>query len=220
MNYQRLYQYRFSGVDQDSRQAVWKVIATDIFRRMGEPEVVLDPAAGRCEFMNAIPARERWVVDSTDYGRAFRGEGIKAVISDIMEAELPSEHFEGVFVSNFLEHLSSPDHVYSFLTRMRSVLSDDGVIAILGPNFPYCVSEYFDCADHVLPLSHVSVAEHLYAAGFQVGEVIPRFLPFSFRGALPPSPTLTRLYLRLPMVWRVLGKQFLILARPEPSSLN
>ncbi len=217
MDYERLYTHRFAGVDQDARQTVWNVIAPDIYRRMGKPGVVLDPAAGRCEFMNAIPARERWIVDNTDYGQSFRAEGIKAVISDIMEADLPPKYFDGIFVSNFLEHLSSPEHVYFFLTRMLSVLQTNGVIAVLGPNFPYCVSEYFDCADHILPLSHVSVEEHLYAAGFHVDSAIARYLPFSFRGRLPASPALTKLYLHFPLAWKLLGKQFLILARPESS---
>ena len=57
----------------------------------------------------------------------------------------------------------------------------------------------------------MAVAEHLYAAGFEVTTVVPRFLPYSFRGVLPPSPRLTRIYLRVPALWRVLGKQFLVL---------
>jgi hypothetical protein len=57
------------------------------------------------------------------------------------------------------------------------------------------------------------MAEHLYAAGFDITTVIPRFLPYSFRGLLPPSPALTSAYLRTPALWRLLGKQFLLLAR-------
>jgi hypothetical protein len=57
----------------------------------------------------------------------------------------------------------------------------------------------------------VAVAEHLYAAGFEVTAVTPRFLPYSFRGLLPPSPLATRIYLRTPALWRVLGEQFLVL---------
>jgi hypothetical protein len=58
------------------------------------------------------------------------------------------------------------------------------------------------------------VQELLFAAGYEVTEVVPRFLPFSFRSRLPASRSLTRLYLRLPVLWRLQGKQFLILARP------
>ncbi len=64
-----------------------------------------------------------------------------------------------------------------------------------------------------MTLTHVSMAEHLYAAGFDITTVIPRFLPYSFRGLLPPSPSLTSAYLRTPAMWRLLGKQFFLLAR-------
>jgi hypothetical protein len=86
-----------------------------------------------------------------------------------------------------------------------------GTLAVLGPNFRYCKDTYFDCADHTLALTHVAVAEHLYAAGFEVTDVVPRFLPYSFRSPLPPSPRLTRIYLRVPALWRVFGRQFLVL---------
>jgi hypothetical protein len=88
-----------------------------------------------------------------------------------------------------------------------------GRIAVIGPNFRYCVREYFDCADHTVILTRVAVAGHLHAAGFEVTSVSSRFLPYSFRGLLPPSPVLTRIYLRAPPSWPLLGKQFLVLAR-------
>jgi hypothetical protein len=214
IDYQRLYRYRFQDVDQPKRQAVWKEISADIFDRMGRPSVVLDPSAGRCEFLNSLTCAERWSVDQVD-NAAFRDPGIKSVTSSIFEAELPPSYFDGVFVSNFLEHLSSQEEIASFLALMRASLKDHGHIAILGPNFKYCSRDYFDCADHVLALTHVAVEEHLYAAGFAIRSTLPRYLPFSFRGALPPSPTLTRAYLRTPLSWNVLGKQFLVIASKE-----
>jgi hypothetical protein len=86
-----------------------------------------------------------------------------------------------------------------------------GKIAIMGPNFKYSSKDYFDYADHILPLSHYAVAEHLYAAGYSIEKVIAKFIPFSFGGVLPPSPFLTRMYLKMPFTWPILGKQFLII---------
>jgi hypothetical protein len=210
MNYERLYHYRFRGVDQEKRQAVWSEIAAYVYRRMGAPSRVLDPAAGRCEFINAIPADERWVVDTVDYGE-FRDSGVKAIFGDVLDVELPAGHFDGVFVSNFLEHLTSQDAIAVVLGKLCASMRRGGTIAVVGPNFRYCAAEYFDCADHTVALTHVSVAEHLHAAGFEVTAVISRFLPYSFRGVLPASRLLTRAYLRFPVLWRVLGKQFLVL---------
>jgi SAM-dependent methyltransferase len=130
-----------------------------------------------------------------------------------MDADLPDDYFDGVFVSNFLEHLPDQNAVADVLARLHDAMQPGGRIAIMGPNFKYCAREYFDCADHTVILSHVAVAGHLYAAGLEVTAVCPRFLPYSFRGLLPPSPRLTRTYLRTPALWRLLGKQFLIFAR-------
>jgi hypothetical protein len=96
---------------------------------------------------------------------------------------------------------------------MRELLTVGGRIAVLGPNFRYCSREYFDCADHTLALTHVSVEEHLYAAGFEIETVDARFLPYSFRSRLPTGRVGVRAYLRFPPAWRLLGKQFLVIGR-------
>jgi hypothetical protein len=213
VNFQRLYEYRFRGIDQGTRAAVWREIAPYVHRMMGSPDVVLDPAAGRCEFINAVPARERWAVDQTDYAERDADPGVTTVVADILEAELPTRHFSGVWVSNFLEHLLTQEQTAEFLGRMHTAMAPGGRIAIMGPNFRYCAKEYFDCADHTLVYTHTAIAEHLYAAGFEPERIVPRFLPYSFRGRLPATPLTTRLYLQAPSVWRLLGKQFLVIGR-------
>ena len=215
MNYERMYEYRFRDVDQASRQAVWQEIARYLHGRMGAPRCVLDPAAGRGEFITAVPAAERWGVDLVRQCD-LESAGVKMIIADIMDADLPQDYFDGVFLSNFLEHLPDQNAVAAVLCKLYSAMEPGGRIAVVGPNFRYCARTYFDCADHTVVLSHVAVAEHLYAAGFEVTSVSPRFLPYSFRGLLPPSPLLTRMYLHTPLAWRLLGKQFLVLGRKPP----
>jgi SAM-dependent methyltransferase len=184
-----------------------------VHRRLGSPDRVLDPAAGRCEFLNAISAAERWGVDLVDYEESWAAPEVKMVYGDAMDVDLPTGYFGGIWVSNFLEHLPDQEGVAAFLERMRDRLAPGGRIAIMGPNFRYCAKEYFDCADHTVILTHVGVEEHLYAAGFDLESVSPRFLPYSFRGRLPASAALTRRYLATPVAWRLLGKQFLAIAR-------
>jgi len=214
LDYARLYEFRFRDVEQRQRQAVWNEIAPFVWRRMGSPRRVLDPAGGLGEFVNAVPADERWLVDVVDFEGRATSPNVRVVIGNVFDVELPPHYFDGVFASNLLEHFRSPEEVAAFLRRMRDVLAPNGVLALMGPNFKYCARDYFDCADHLLALTHVSVQEHLFAAGYKVDEVVPRFLPFSFRSRLPSSPALTRLYLRIPALWRLQGKQFLVLARP------
>jgi hypothetical protein len=216
MNYERLYEYRFRDVDQASRAAVWGEIATYIHVQLGRPEVVLDPAAGRGEFINAVPAKERWALDRVAYNEGTYRPTVRVVIADALEAELPAAHFDGIFVSNFLEHLPTQESVAMFLERMYAATAPGGRIAIMGPNFRYCADNYFDMADHTLIFTHLAIEEHLYAAGFDPVRVEARFLPYSFTGHLPPSRRLIRQYLRLPLAWRVLGKQFLLIGRRSP----
>jgi hypothetical protein len=213
VNFQRLYEYRFRDVDQRARAAVWQEIAAFVHEQLGRPARVLDPAAGRGEFINAVPAVERWAVDQVAYAEGTYDKGVHSVVSDIFEADLPAGHFQGIFVSNFLEHLPTQEATATFLERMHAATASGGRIAIMGPNFRYCAKEYFDMADHTLIYTHRAIAEHLYAAGFEPERVEPRFLPYSFTGRLPPSPTLTRRYLRTPTAWRVIGKQFLVIGR-------
>jgi SAM-dependent methyltransferase len=213
LNFQRLYEYRFRDVDQGSRAAVWAEIGPFIHNYLGRPQKVLDPAAGRCEFLNSVPAAERWGVDLVEYAERFAEPAVKMLVGDALELDLPEGYFDAIWVSNFLEHLHSQEEVADFLERMLVRLAPGGRIAIMGPNFRYCAKQYFDMADHTVILTHAGVAEHLYAAGYDVASVVAQFLPYSFTGRLPPSPALTRRYLQTPLAWRLLGKQFLVVGR-------
>ena len=212
MNYQRLYEYRFRDVAQRRRDDVWLEVAPFVHRLLNSPNRVLDPAAGRCEFINVVPASERWAVDAVAYEEGVARPGTRLIVSEIMDADLPREYFDGVFVSNFLEHLLSQEAVADFLEKMRTHMTPGGRIAVMGPNFRYCSREYFDFADHTVILTEQSVQEHLYAAGFEIRNCYPQFLPYTFTGRLPSHPALARAYLRMPLAWRMFGKQFLVVA--------
>ena len=216
MNYQRLYSYRFRNVNQDVRAAVWQAIAPFLYDQIGQPARVLDPAAGRGEFINSVPAPERWAVDQVAYEQGTYEPEVRLIVSDIFKADLPEQHFGGIFVSNFLEHLTTQESVAKFLEKMYALTEPGGTIAVIGPNFRYAARQYFDMADHSVVLTHRSLAEHLYAAGYEPSRVVPRFLPYSFTGLLPASESLAKLYLRSPWTWPLMGKQFLAIAgRPR-----
>jgi hypothetical protein len=217
LDYKRLYEYRFRNVDQTRRDRVWSTISPVIYEWLGRPERLLDPAAGRCEFLNAVPAGERWGIDAVKYDEALPDQGVRLLVSDVMRADLPNSYFDGIFVSNFLEHLRDPDEVAAFLDKMRDCISPGGRIAVMGPNFRYCAREYFDFADHRVILTEESTAEHLHAAGFEIKQVCARFLPYSFGGRLPTHPALVRAYLRARLIWLLLGKQFLVIAERPPA---
>lgn len=215
MNHERLYRYRFRNVDQEARAAVWGVVAPYIHELLDRPARVLDPAAGRGEFLNAVPAQERWAYDLVEYPEGVLDPAIRATVCDIFDADIPEAYFDAIWVSNFLEHMHSQDAVADFLEKMRGHLAPGGRIAVMGPNFRYAKNQYFDMADHTVALTHRAVAEHLYAAGFEPTVILDRFLPYSFTGRTPASAGLTRAYLRVPLAWKVLGKQFLVIAKRD-----
>src|SRR3954452_23388311 len=186
MNYERLYSFRFRDIDQEGRQAVWSEIAPHLHGLMGGPQKVLDPAAGRGEFIGAVPAKETWAVDQVSYKEAAYKPDTKVIVAPIMEAELPGGHFDGVYISNFLEHLYDQEAIASFLEKMHGAMEQGGRIAIMGPNYRYCSDEYWDCADHYVALTHVAIEEHLYAAGFDPVQVVPRYLPYSSAASCRP----------------------------------
>ena len=214
MNYERIYEYRFSSVDPQKKNLIWNEISIFISKTLGKPQKVLDVAAGRCEFINAISAEEKWAVDMNEvFIKQFANPDVKIVIGDALHVDLPNNYFNAVFVSNFLEHLHSQEEVADLLGRIYKSVVPGGYVAVMGPNFKYTYRSYFDFADHTVILSERGVAEHLYGAGFKLQQIFPKFLPLSFRGKLPVNRYLTRLYLNLPFVWHLFGKQFLVIGR-------
>jgi SAM-dependent methyltransferase len=121
-----------------------------------------------------------------------------------------------VFTSNFFEHMPSKDELMATLREARRLLRPGGRIIILQPNIRYSYREYWDFLDHHIALSHESMTEALELAGFAVTECRPRFMPFSTKSGLPQSPLLLSIYLRLPPLQWLLGKQmFLVAERAE-----
>jgi ubiquinone/menaquinone biosynthesis C-methylase UbiE len=216
MNFQRIYEYRFQHADESKKQIVWKAISEWLYAgHLNKPQAVLDPAGGLCEFINNVPAKERWAIDiEKEFISKYAHKDVHIVIGNNLEVEIPENHFDAIFISNFLEHLMSQEEVATLLGRMYKALKKGGRIVVMGPNFKYCYKEYFDFADHTVILSELGVAEHLYGAGFTIKKIIPRFLPLSFRsgGWLPVTAFTVGTYLKTPLAWRFMGKQFLLVA--------
>jgi SAM-dependent methyltransferase len=213
MNYEKIYAYRFRGVPDAQKQAVWKSIARHVQTFMPGAKKILDPCAGRCEFANYVDAPEVWAVDRQAEALAFARPHVKTIVGDVFETPFPGSHFDGAFVSNFLEHLDSPEQAAAFLRILYGALKPGGRLVIMGPNFKYCKSEYFDCIDHKLILTHHSVEELLYSENFAIHKTYPQYLPFSFRERnLPGLGFLASMYLKIPIAWKFMGKQFLVIA--------
>ncbi|MEY3397266.1 MAG: hypothetical protein RJA79_1322 [Actinomycetota bacterium] len=211
LNLAKVYEFRFTGLSQGKKDATWALITRWIESRLDNPKSVLDPAAGRGEFIISSRAAERWACDLSDQRKNWP-TGITTRFGDIYNVDLPENHFDLIFVSNFLEHLATPDDVYKYLTKIQKSLKPDGKLAIMGPNFRFSANEYYDFADHLLPLSDRTVEEHLAAVDMKCERIVPRFLPLAFRSQRFSHPLLVKLYLAVPFFWRFYGKQFFIVA--------
>jgi ubiquinone/menaquinone biosynthesis C-methylase UbiE len=213
MDYNRIYEYRFKDVNKHKKLITWNEISTFIFKELKQPQIILDPAAGECEFINSVPCKEKWAVDlNSEFISKYAEKGVNIKIGDSLKPDLPSDYFDAVFISNFLEHLNSHEEINMLLINMFNALHKGGRIAVMGPNFKYCQKEYFDFADHKMILTHLSLEEHIYNAGFKIIKVVPKFLPVSFRGRLPINKLIVRTYLAIPLLWKLFGKQFLVIA--------
>jgi hypothetical protein len=87
----------------------------------------------------------------------------------------------------------------------------------LQPNIRLVGGTYWDFVYHHLPLTDRTLAEASESVGFEVVEVIPRFLPYTTRSTFPQSPWLVRLYLLACPAWPLFGGQTWFVARKAVS---
>lgn len=212
-----LYAHRFDAAERAAKARVWAVLCADFFQRwVGPQATVLDLGAGYCEFINHIRCGRKLAVDGNPEIATFAAPDVEARVGSADRLDwLADGSVDVVFASNFFEHLPDSAALLAVLAEARRVLRPDGRLLILQPNIRYAYREYWDFLDHHLALSHVSMAEALALAGFRVVEMVPRFLPFSTKSALPSWPILVRWYLKLPLAQRLLGKQMFVVATVE-----
>jgi SAM-dependent methyltransferase len=212
---QRIYRNRFSEADREVKDRVWRVIVGDYLQRYFAPEdVVLDVGCGYGEFLNHVKCARRIGIDLNPDSKEALAEGIEFHSGDVRDLSfLADASVDAVFTSNLLEHLPDKREVDRLLGEIRRVLKRGGQLVALGPNLRFLPGEYWDFWDHHTGITDRSLVEALANLGYEVTHCVPRFLPYTTRSALPRADFLVRLYLRLPLVWRLLGKQFLVCAR-------
>jgi len=94
------------------------------------------------------------------------------------------------------------------------VTRSGGLLVVLMPNIRHLPGRYWDYLDHHLPLTDLSVQEALGLSGYEVVRRVGRFLPYTVKDArFQVRPLMVRGYLRLPLAWRVLGRQMLVVGR-------
>jgi SAM-dependent methyltransferase len=212
------YRRRFQ-TETATREAVWRVLVDAWFARYLEgTEAVLDLGCGWGAFINQATAPERYGIDLNADAARHVDPGVRLLSQSATDAwPLPDGSLDLVFTSNFLEHLSSRDAILAALSEACRCLRPGGQIVCLGPDIRYAKGDYWNFFDHVIPLTARSLVEALELTGFHADEVIDRFLPYTLAGRRAPPALAIRAYLRFRPAWRLLGRQFLVVAcKPDP----
>jgi SAM-dependent methyltransferase len=213
-----LYRIRFNDEFLPRKREIWKVLCKHFFQKfVGKNDVVVDVACGYGEFINNIYARKKIGID-------LNRDSIQHLNSDIEFHSISADSLNTIgnecadvlFTSNFLEHLPDKTTLNSFLNQVLMVLKPGGRYIIMGPNLRYLPGKYWDFYDHHLGLTHLSLCEALELKGFRIERCLDRFLPYTTQGSLPTHPFLVKIYLMVPFAWKLLGKQFFIIAK-KPS---
>ena len=208
------YRRRF-GAEGAYRDGVWSRIVSIVLRpRIGRPRRVLDLGCGWGEFSRHVAAPERFAMDLNPEAAAHLDTGVRFLEHDCTRPwPLPDASLDLVFSSNFLEHLPDKAAVMAALREARRCLAPGGQIVLVGPNLRFTGGAYWDFWDHHVPLTERSLAEALELLDFRIEECRPRFLPYSMsQGRNPPLP-LVSVYLHLPFLWPLVGRQFLLRAQ-------
>lgn len=233
MDLKSLYSERFSADAGDQanlkkKNAIWAVLCREFFQKyIPEGAVIVDIGAGYCEFINNIrtsvkslepnkPAGRKIAVDLNEDIRRFAGPDVEVINGDVLDIRsLDSDSCDVIFISNFLEHLPDKNLILRLFSECRRLLCPGGRLLILQPNIRYVGGAYWDFFDHHTPLTEKSLAEALLLSGFKIEASIAQFLPYTTKSRLPQHPALISLYLKIPLVWRIMGKQCFVSATPK-----
>ena len=216
MDLGRLYSNRFPEHELQQKDAIWRVLCRDFFQRyIPRDAVVLDLGAGYGEFLRNIECGARVAVDLNDDVRRYVPAETRVILapSHALQDVLADESIDIVFVSNFFEHLPDTATFLATLGEIRTVLKPGGRLLALQPNIRFVGGAYWDFVDHHLALTDRTLVEACTSLGYEIVEVVPKFLPYTTRSALPQSPWLVRAYLSFRPAWWLLGKQTWFVAR-------
>lgn len=210
---ERIYSARFAG-KTDYRTQVWRVLAPFFSQWFPSTGAILDLGAGYCEFINNASARMKYAMDLNPFVSKQAVEGVTVLQQDCSEPwPLPEGELDAVFTSNFLEHLPNKAAVSTTLSHAYRCLKPGGRFIAMGPNIKYIPGAYWDFFDHYVELTELSLSEALSTCNFTTEKRVARFLPYTMSdGRQYPMWTL-RLYLVMPLIWPMFGKQFLVVGQ-------
>ena len=209
---QRIYALRFSA-NLEYRKLVWRILVGEFFQKLiPKNSAVLDLGCGYGEFINQIDAAQKFGMDLNPDSHKFLAPGVKFLSQDCSQRwPVETGMLDVVFTSNFFEHLPDKAALGRTLDEIQRCLKPSGGRLIaMGPNIKRTGGAYWDFWDHYLPLTEQSLGEALENRGFKIKTRIASFLPYPMAGKRPVPTFMVKAYLRLPIIWRFFGHQFLV----------
>jgi SAM-dependent methyltransferase len=217
-DFQRIYSTRFA-TNLAYRERVWSILVRDFFQQyVGSSDRILDLGAGYGEFIRHIECADKFAMDLNPDSKQRVGPNVMFFEQDCAARwPLSDAALNVVFTSNFFEHLPDKSALGRTLDEILRCLAPGGRLIAMGPNIKFLPGSYWDFWDHYIPLTELSLTEALVTRGFSMTRVEDRFLPYTM--ATGPSYPLVflRAYLRLRPVWKIFGRQFLIVASKAQS---
>lgn len=208
------YRNRFPKDELARKNQIWKILCSNFFQQfVKRNSTVMDIGGGYCEFINNIKCKTKIAVDINPDTKKFADKNVKIVKA--VSTKIPSSfknRVDIVFMSNFLEHLSTKEEVIKTFEKSHEVLKKGGKIMIMQPNISLIGNKYWDFIDHKVPLNIGSVVEALEITGFEVKVIVKRFLPYTTKSKFVNAYFLVGLYLAIPQALRPFAGQSFFLA--------
>ncbi len=214
---QSLYQTRFAS-SEAYRNKIWCILCRSFFSKyIPKTAEIIDIGSGWGEFSNNIEVNKKYAMDLNPASKAHLSPDIVFINQDC-SAKWPfaSDTFDIVFTSNFIEHLIDKPSIERTVAEAYRCLRNGGLIICMGPNIKYVRESYWNFWDHHIPLTEISCSELLTNANFIIEQKIARFLPYSMSAGFQPPIAFVEIYLKIPIIWKLLGKQFLVIGKKQP----
>ena len=213
-NLSQIYELRFSG-HEEYRTKVWQILVNNFFNKWIRSDFeILDLGCGYGEFINQVNCSARYAMDLNPRTIDHLDKEIIFYEQDCsMPWELKPSSLDLVFTSNFFEHLPNKSTLDSTVRNIYKALKPNGLLIAMGPNISILKGRYWDFWDHHVALSEQSISELLEINRFKIKKSVSQFLPYNMVRVKKRPLFLLKLYLKMPLAWKIFGKQFLVTAK-------
>ena len=212
----KIYEKRFSGHEL-YRNKVWKILVTNFLSKwISKSDQILDLGCGYGEFINQVDCDVRYAMDLNPKTKSLLNKDIIFYEQDCSKPwTVVPNSLDLVFSSNFFEHLPDKKSLHHTIIEIKKALKPGGKLIAMGPNISVLQGKYWDFWDHHVALSDASICELLEFHDFNILQTIPKFLPYNMVRTKQHPIFLVSTYLKIPFMWKIFGKQFLIISRKK-----